>query len=284
MLERVKLYAYSAIFIACGTAVFYYIAGLSLAASLTLAFCFRIVALYIGGLKEVALFRPYRLSIGIKLPAILHDLGLPMSLDDDPLSLLDPTATDLFQGIIHDSDTSFHLGPTRRIQWQWFHFVGATPSLVVEPDKKLYSKYCEIYMSVDALRSAGSADVVFFLRPVQWGYSFGIHARSEWWEGLTKSCSCDPSLRAAINNAANAGGFCDREVVLGFLPSVYFLHAQGWFLPGSFIDNVTNRWERRQRKLSKDLAVLGWRTESEEPNVIDHKYLQASFALLSTHD
>jgi len=211
MHDRLKEHFRSAILIVVGATFLYYVAGLSVRASVVLALCFRVVFSQIESLRAVANFEPYVLAIGVKFPLIFTDLGL-LSSPEDWVPFPSP-------GFSAKDSRDFNS----------YRFTALTSRLFARSGAREYSTALWIHEEIEQIKvdwNAGfgshlGSHPLFFFRygrpfgPFANGYEFGIEVDPEWWAREDVRNAAHPSLRSLKADP-------DGSLVLGMLPYGYF--------------------------------------------------------------
>jgi hypothetical protein len=195
---------------------------------------FAIITVWLYLLRQVADFKPYRLTIGINYDALREDLRL------------EPAADPGFENFI---------------------FTAISPAVFARSDESGYSQLLILYKEIPCGADTWTAGPggfrnrpSFFFRPSRDGYQFGVHVQAEWWEHNREQLA--PNLRQLLPNRAS-------EIVLGVLPYGYMPdHARRWNQPISFWYG----FDRKQRRWKRILQQHGWSFLDDYPTRINHRY------------
>lgn len=174
LLDSLKLFAVAA----AAIALFHYYSGFRRHASLLLGVSFTLVAMWLYLLRQVAVFKPYRLIIGINYAALWQD---------------------------------FKLSPAEGPASENYTFTAISPVLFARSDERDYSTTLDLYVRIPCAAPAwqlSSGEIedrpTFFFQPPRDGYQFGLHVQSEWWTHQVGRL--DPSLSGRAEEDFGDGG------------------------------------------------------------------------------
>jgi hypothetical protein len=167
---------------ACASLLHYY-GGLRFEAAWFIGGAFTLIAMWLYILKEIAMFKPYRLIIGINYGGLWEDLKL---------------------------------APADGPKFENFTFRAISAAVFVRSDERQYSTKLDLYEQIPcgaATWTPGIGDIrngpAFFFRPGRDGYQFGLHVQEEWWKLHSQQ------LAAALRDLPLSYG---NDIVLGLLP------------------------------------------------------------------
>lgn len=224
----------------CLAALLHHYGTLNFQASILLGFAFAIIAIWLYLLKQVASFKPYRLTIGISYDVLWEDLKL--------------TPID---------------GP----KFQNFTFVAISPSIFKRSDHREYSTTVYLYEQIPTGTGTWTPGVgeirngpTFYLRPVRSGYEFGVQVRADWWKLHKEQLA--PTMRDLPLTY-------NDKVVLGILPYGYIPnHVRRWDEPVS----LWYRFDSKQQRWKKRLERQGWTFSENYPGDIEHRYISVGYS------
>lgn len=226
-------------FFACASALHYY-GGLRFEAAWLIGGAFALIAVWLYLLKQITVFKPYRLIIGINYAGLWEDLKLA------------PAA-----------------GPT----YENFTFTAISAAIFARSDDRDYSTQLDLNKQIPlgaGTWTPGLSEIskgpTFFLRPMRAGFQFGIHVQEQWWK--LHSDQPAPALRNLPLSYGN-------DIILGLLPVGYMPdHVRRWNEPISFWYS----FDRKQLRWKKRLQDHGWTFDDNYPTRINHRYLRIGYS------
>jgi hypothetical protein len=236
LLEYVRL----AMFFGGSAVLVHFVGGFHGQQVIFLGGVFALVAIWLHLLRQVADFKPYRLSIGIDYGALWEDLKL---------------------------------APADGPKFESIRFTAISSAVFARSDEREYSQILTLYRQIPCGAETWTPGVgqiahgpSFFFRPGQKGYQFGIHVRPEWWDRHRQQL--DSALSAHSPDYSN-------DLVLGTLPYGYIPeHARRWYEPVSFL----YPFDMKQKLWKKTLGQHGWSLDDDYPMNIRHRYLEIGYS------
>jgi hypothetical protein len=252
------------------SAFLYFIGGMPIRWSITLAFGFALLEARTHYVAAWIRVKPYRLRVSINTPLILEELGFSPSEDDESDGAEEHTYPELRPGLFARLDKDASLPKAA----EEFIFYELRPGLWGRSDSVRYSSFIQVRRSVDSIRLVETKalehghmltqhPIIFFkLVEYEWFKLFLLLPRG-WKDDATKQFP-----NATVKEVGDG-----VLVELAAIPAEYLKHMRR-----ALEISYTSRWKKRDAKWHKTLRGLSWET-SEYTDGISHKFHYMSISV-----